>query len=112
MNDPQLSKLPSGWRCPKCEADLPKAMSMVGNKEVRLARGMIIICSSCSTPLILGDTELRPLSRQEFDAYSHQVKGTIVATVKAVASKLKAGGEWSPYKPAPGQGGPDGIVTN
>lgn len=108
MNQPdaKLSALPSGLQCPQCHADLPQAMSMVGHQQVQMRKGMIMVCSACATPLILGDTTFRPLSRAEFDRYPPQTKGTILATVNAIRQKVKKNGEWTPYRDTPGAGGP------
>lgn len=86
-----------GLKCVHCKVDFPKQMSMKYGKGGKLAKGMIMVCSSCGGAMVLGDTEWRPMTKSDFDKLPHEAKLSLVMVVNQLKSKLKAGVEWSPY---------------
>lgn len=80
----QPSNLPQGFTCPMCQNVLPLGVSILGRKDVRVIKGMIVICSNCSGILILGDSKLMPMKKQDFDSRPEKVQELLKKAVAAV----------------------------
>jgi hypothetical protein len=83
--------------CVHCKIPFPKRMSMVSGKGGKLTKGMIMLCSSCGGAQILGDSEWRPLTKEDFGRLPRQSKEALAKISRGLWDKLKSGAEWSPY---------------
>jgi hypothetical protein len=70
---------------------------MVSGKGGKLTQGMIMLCSSCGGAQILGDSEWRPLTKEDFGRLPRQSKEALAKISRGLWDKLKSGAEWSPY---------------
>ena len=84
--------------CVHCKIPFPKRMTIADGRGGQMAKGMIMLCSACGGAQILGDSEWRPMTKQDFEALPPLSKEKLVATANALKARLKAGVEWSPYE--------------
>lgn len=99
MNASQIHKCPPGLKCLHCGIPFPKRMSMTGPSDGKLKKGMIMVCSSCNGVMILGDSDWRPFTREDFNKLPQPVQRQLVITCAGLNKVLGAGKEWSPYDP-------------
>ena len=92
----QIKPNPSDFVCPLCSIPMPKRVSMLGRSELK--KGTIFVCSNCSGLSVLGDTNLHPMTANEFKSLPEQSKRALYITKTEIERRLKAGGEWSPYE--------------
>lgn len=95
MNKPQPN--PTDFKCPNCQVEFPKRMSMTGRGDGQLHKGLIMVCSECAGIAVLGDTSLHPMTAAEFAALDMPTKRALVITRTEIEKTIKAGGKWSPY---------------
>jgi hypothetical protein len=101
MSEPQIKDFirpnPKGAMiCYKCKSEFEKRVGMIGNNA--LQKGLIMVCSVCGNVSILGDSDLRPLSKEEFDSFPKPKQMAIVSTMKGIMDRLATGQSWSPYE--------------
>jgi hypothetical protein len=99
MPDPQLRKLvKERFVCRNCGVPLIGAISMQ-NQHVRMEKGAIFVCSNCTATHVLGDSELQPLTREQFAALDPESRKKILATIHELKQRAKSGSApWSPYE--------------
>lgn len=85
---------PEGFSCAACNVPFAKRMTMGKERDGKVKKGMIMICSACGTVNVLGDTSLHPMTKTEFNALPEITKRTIAIAHKEV---VKHRGEWTPY---------------
>ncbi len=73
-------------------------MSMTGHGNGELRKGTIMVCSECAAISVLGDSNLHPMSKEEFLALDVPSKRALVITRTEIEKTIKAGGKWSPYE--------------
>ncbi len=83
--------------CIHCKIPIPKRMPMANDRGGVLHKGMIMLCSACGGAMILGDSDWRPLTKEDFAALPLQAKRQLVFVANQLRAKLGAGAEWSPY---------------
>lgn len=86
---------PKDWKCCWCKAEMQKRMSTTGDGVLR--KGLVIVCSNCARPNVLGDTGLHPLTKDEFMALSPESKRALLLTAQGVKQLVESGGTWNPY---------------
>lgn len=94
--EPQLTKLPSAINCPICKAPQAGAMSMVGHKQPRIRKGTVMVCSACATINVFGDSDLRPMTPQEFNRLDERSKSSIAVIRQQLQARLQNGEPWNP----------------
>ena len=92
----KLDKNPSNFNCPHCKTEMPKRMSMTGQRG-QLSTGMIFVCSACAGISVLGDSDLHPMTAEEFKNLHPATKRSLYITRTEIEQTIKAGGKWSPY---------------
>lgn len=99
----QIHNLPSDTKCVHCGIVFPKRMTM-GKTDGKLRKNQIMLCSSCGGAMILGDSQWRPFTKQDFAALPPQTKRALLVAVKGLEQTVGAGKEWSPYQQPPNGG--------
>lgn len=87
----------SGTVCYNCKTPIVKRMTMADGRNGQMQKGMIMICSNCLRPMILGDTTWRPMNRADFEALPKASQQKLTMTAKGLEGLLKEGKEWTPY---------------
>ena len=99
MSEPQIKDQirpnPRGLQCYKCKSDFPKRVGMIGSNK--LEKGLIFVCSVCANVSVLGDSQLQPLTKEEFDAYPKPKQAAIASTVNGIYARIATGKTWEPY---------------
>lgn len=96
--NPQLGRLPTDFKCCRCQAPMLKGMSMLGHSRPVIRKGMIVVCSNCTTINVLGDSNLHPMSKQEFEGLTPQSQMAVKRTVFELRKRIESGGEWNPHE--------------
>lgn len=94
----KLISNPSDFKCPNCNVEFPKRMSMTGRGDGKLHKGLIMVCSECAGIAVLGDTTLHPMTKEEFTALDQTTKRALFITRSEIEKTIKAGGKWSPHE--------------
>ncbi len=97
MNKPQTN--PSDFKCTSCGVAFPKRMSMTGQGDGQLRKGTIMVCSECAAISVLGDSNLHPMAKAEFEALPMPTKRALVITKTQIEGVIKDGGVWNPNTP-------------
>lgn len=72
-------KLPSKLICPACEKPVTNA-SPTRNTGQKFQKGLVIICSSCTTVLRVGDSALEMMRPEQVQSLSKESQAAILKT--------------------------------
>lgn len=92
----QIKQNPSDFKCAHCNQPMPNRMSMTGGKA-EMRKGMLMVCASCGNVSVLGDTNLHPMTKEEFLRLDMDTRKKLVMVAKGVRQLVQAGGSWSPF---------------
>lgn len=84
-------------KCLKCGITIPKRVVM-GHGDGKLKKGMVMVCSSCCTVMVLGDSEWHIMQEAEFKKLDPRTKLSIGHVIQSLMSRLKSGASWNPYE--------------
>lgn len=82
-------KLPSQMVCPACHAPITNASPTRSAPNPQFQKGMVVICSSCTSVARVGDSALQLMSPDQINALSPQSKSAILATRKVLQETLE-----------------------
>ena len=87
MSDPILRPftLTDKLMCPHCGMDINNAASVTPGSQNKVHKGLIIVCSACGAPSIVGDSSLEALTEVRFKELDPRTQQAIRIT----ANKLK-----------------------
>jgi len=88
-------------KCVHCKTPIVKRLTMADGRGALPSKGMIMVCSNCLHPMILGDTSWRPLEAKDFKRLPPESRKKLILVAKGIEGLLKSGGEWSPYDQKP-----------
>jgi len=92
----QIRKNPKGFACPHCKFDFEKRFGIVGSND--LQKGQIWVCANCANVSVLGDVDLHPLTKEEFEAFPKPKQVALASTVTKIKQRIDAGSSWNPYE--------------
>ena len=81
---------------------MPKRMTMLGDGKMR--KGQIWVCSNCCNVSVLGDNDLHPMTKPEFEAFPKPIQAAIARTVIEIKRRIDGGGSWDPFSTTKGNG--------
>lgn len=95
MNAPVLQI--KNTKCIHCGQEFEKRVPVADYKDPALHKGMIMVCSQCRKPMILGDADWRPLTREDFAKLPVRTKHYLLATAKGLEGLAASNKQWSPW---------------
>ena len=84
-------KLPTSLICPACNHPLRNASLTRGATNQQVQKGLVVLCSSCTSVLQLGDSGLRLMTPDQINALVPASKAAILATRKVLQQVLENG---------------------
>lgn len=82
-------KLPKALVCPGCEKPISNASPTRSAPHPTFQKGMIIICSNCTSVLIVGDSSLQLARPEQINALSKASQAAILQS-RAVLQRILA----------------------
>lgn len=79
MNLPEI-KLPPSLKCPACDAPVTNASPTRVGENPGFAKGMVVICSSCTSVSRVGDSALQLMTADQINALSKPSQAAILST--------------------------------
>lgn len=73
-------KLPKSLVCPGCEKPITNASPTRSAPHPQFTKGMIVICSNCTSVLIVGDSALQLARPEQINALSKASQAAILQT--------------------------------
>lgn len=95
----QIVNSEPGTKCLRCGVEFVKRVHQSGHSDGKLHKGMIMICSACSQPHILGDSDWRPLTREDFAKLAPIDQKRLLYTAQMLKAKAWTKKPWTPYDP-------------
>lgn len=82
-------EFPATLDCPRCLNPIVTASPVTRCKHPGFQKGMIVICANCGSALIVGDTQLEPLTANQIAALDMPSRIALQATLETVNKHLK-----------------------
>ena len=90
MAENRIFNLPSSAKCPRCNQPLNVAMGVTHNSTAELKKGKIILCGQCAYINVVGDSGLRPMTKEEFDKQPDATKAALKIAINRI-NQIQAG---------------------
>lgn len=82
MDVSHINDFPKDLHCAACHKPLRSSTTMAGDGVFK--KGLVIVCSFCSRINIMSDSDLRLLTRAEFDKLDAGLKINLYAAIRAI----------------------------
>lgn len=89
----QEIKVPKSLVCPACGGAITNMSPTRNGAQREFAKNMIVLCCSCTQPLIVGDNYLRLLTSSEVQKLSKETQASLISTrmvLQRILSKKKS----------------------
>ena len=86
-----FKSLKQGFNCPYCNTILDQFRDIMNSQPLK--KGGMMLCTTCCQPSIIGDSDLRKMTKEEIDALDETSKSVIRAGMLQIAAMNKAARE-------------------
>lgn len=73
-------KVPKQMVCPACSGKITNASAVRGGAQREFSKNMIVLCCSCTQPLIVGDSGFRILTPADVAKLSKPTQSALLST--------------------------------